>query len=150
MNQAHNKKIVAITPPGAIVDNTAFATTAVDTKGWDYAEIIVHFGAMDIAMAALSVSDSNDGTSYAAVSGANFASGTMVNGVTAALPPATADNGFYSFGIDLRYHKRYIDLQATGGDGTSGTYMTAFAILTRGEQAPNSMSERGYTGQILV
>jgi hypothetical protein len=145
-----NQKIVAITPPGAIVDNTAFTTSSIDLKGWNRADVFVHFGAMDIAMAALSLSESDDDTSYAAVTGANFSGSTMTNGSAGALPPATADNLFYAFRVDARKRKRYIDLQATGGDGTLGTYMTAFAILSRGKELPNAMGERGLTGEIAV
>lgn len=150
MVNTQEQKVVVITPPGAIVDNAAFTTTSVDLKGWDRADIFVHFGAMDIAMAGLKLQESADDTTYADVTGANFATGTMTNGVTAALPPATADNTFYKIGVDARYRKRYLDLVATGGDGTSGTYLTAFAVLSRGAVSPNTMGERGLTGEIEV
>jgi len=41
MINALNQKFVAITPPGAIVDNAAFTTAALDTKGFRWITIIV-------------------------------------------------------------------------------------------------------------
>lgn len=140
------QKFVAITPPGAIVDNTAFTTATIDTKGFAHLDIIVHFGAMDIAMAALKVQESDD----SGMSGAADISGT-VGGTAFTLPSATADNTFGRFSISLKGNrKRYIDLVATGGDGTAGTYMTAFAILSRGSENPNSATNRGVAFEVAV
>lgn len=134
-----NYKVVAITPPGAIVDDAAFTTATVDTKGFRHLRLLVHFGAMDIAMVALKAQESDD----SGMSGAADISGA-VGGTDFTLPSATADNQFGAINIDLRGgRKRYIDLVATGGNGTAGTYMTAFAILSNPEEAPNSASERG-------
>jgi hypothetical protein len=140
------EKFVAITPPGAIVDNAAFTTAAIDTKGFAHLTIIVHFGAMDIAMAALKVQESDD----SGMSGAADITGT-VGGTSFTLPGATADNQFWAFHINLKgVRKRYIDLVATGGDGTSGTYLTAFAILSRAQEYPDTAAERGFTTEVLV
>jgi hypothetical protein len=49
MNPLQNTKLVSITPPAAIVDNASWTTAEIDTSGWDYAQIICYFGAMDIA-----------------------------------------------------------------------------------------------------
>lgn len=144
MQNLQNIKIVTITPPGAIVDDAAFTTATIDTKGFDEALVCVHFGAMDIAMAALKLQESDDsGMSGAAdVDGADFSSdGT--------LPSATADNTFV--GIHVKCggaRKRYLDLVATGGNGSTGTYMTAFVILGKGEASPASATGRGF-GQLL-
>jgi hypothetical protein len=146
MKSSLNQKIVAITPPGAIVDNAAYTTAAIDTKGFAHLTIIVHFGAMDIAMAALKAqeSEASDMTGAADITG-------TVGGTAFTLPSATADNQFWAIHIDLKGQRmRYIDLVATGGDGTAGTYLTAFAILSRAQESPNSAAERGFTTEVFV
>jgi hypothetical protein len=151
MIEALKQKIVAITPPGAIVDNAALTTTAVDTLGFAWADIYIHLGATDVAMAALKLQESDaSGSGFADITGADFSSGTLSDGTAAALPSATADNKFYAIRVDLRGRKRYLDLVATGGDGTAGAYIVAFAVLSRASEDPNSMSERGITGEIIV
>lgn len=146
MKHTLNQKFVAITPPGAIVDNASFTTAAIDTIGWAHLTIIVVFGAMDIAMTALKVQESED----SGMSGAADIAGT-VGGTAFTLPSATSDNTAFAFHIDLRgQRKRYIDLVATGGDGVAGTYMTAFALLSRGQELPNSASERGFATEVFV
>ena len=150
MMQTLAQKVVNVTPPAAIVDNAAFTTASVDCKGFDWCDFYVILGATDIAMAALSLSESDDDSSYAAVTGANFATGTMPDGVAAALPSATQDNGIFHIGVDLRGRKRYLDIQATAGDGAAGTYACIIAVLSRAKEAPNTYAERGMTGEILV
>ena len=146
MIQATRKKYVAITPPAAIVDNSAFTTAAIDTKGYRLLQILVHFGAMDIAMAALKLqeSEASDMTGAADISG-------TVGGTAFTLPSATGDNTFVLFTVQLKGNRmRYIDLVATGGDGTAGTYMTAIAMLSRGEEDPDSATDRGLGIEVNV
>lgn len=144
MKDLQKAKFVTITPPGAIVDNAAFTTAAIDTAGFAYATIVVHFGAMDIAMAALKLQQCDtSGGSYADISGA-------VGGTDFTLPAATDDNKFVVFYVDLRGKKRYLDLVATGGDGSAGTYFTAVAILSEASGTPGSASDRGLLAQVIV
>lgn len=145
MKHSLNQKFVPITPPGAIVDNAAFTTSAIDTLGFAQLTIVVLFGAMDIAATVLKLQQSDDSGMSGAVdiTGANFA-------VDGTLPGATADNTMYAFHLDLRGKKRYIDLNITGGDGSTGTYATAFAILSRGSECPNSAAERGFAGELFA
>ncbi|MCH8979452.1 MAG: hypothetical protein IH945_09475 [Armatimonadetes bacterium] len=143
-------KVVAITPPQAIVDNASWTTASIDTKGFDWCDIFIHFGAMDIAMVALKLQHSNTDGSFADVTGADFSSGTLSDGTSAALPSATDDNNFFSFRVDLRNVKRFLDLVATGGDGAVGTFLVAWAVLSRAAESPDTMAERGQTGEIIV
>ena len=55
MNPLQNVKLVNLTPPAAIVDDASFTVAELDTKGWDYAQIVVQLGATDTAMTALAV-----------------------------------------------------------------------------------------------
>lgn len=137
MKSAAAVKYVAITPPAAIVDDAAFTTAAVDTKGWGHLTIIAQFGAIDIAPASSSIrmSDaSNMGSpSTIATGGTDYALATAAN----------SDNDFHVFEIDLKGKKRYIDFEITGGDGSAGTFLSVLAILSRGQVSPNSAADRG-------
>lgn len=144
MDQVKNQKFVNVTPPGAIVDNAAFTTAAVDTKGWKRITFLVILGALDIALAAFKLRESDDDSSYSDVSGADFS-------VDSTLPAATADNNIYAIHVDLDgTRKRYMDLSLTGGDGTAGTYATVIAVLSRPEESPDSASERGFAAELSV
>jgi len=140
-------KYVAITPPAALIDNASATTAEIDTQGWDYLTIVAHLGATDIAMTALKVTESDTtGSGHADLTGLVYGTSTDIDGSTSALPTATDDNGFFVFNIDLRARKRFIDVTATVGDGTSGAYLTIIGILSRGDTAPTSVSGMGATG----
>ena len=148
MNQLQNTKLVSITPPGLIVDNASYTTSSIDTQGWDYLQVVVYLGATDIAMTALKLQESDTDGSYGDVTGLVFGTSSNIAGSTSTLPSATDDNKFFVFDVDLRGRKRYFDLVATAGDGTAGTFLTAFAILSRGKEQPVTAAERG-ASQIL-
>jgi hypothetical protein len=144
MNPMQAVKYVQITPPGVIKDNASWTTAEIDTLGWDYMTIVVQLGATDIAMAALAVTESDtSGSGHANVTGLVWGTSTNIDGSTSALPSATDDNTFQVAQIDLRYRKRYIDLTATAGDGTAGTYASILGILSRGKDAPTTATECG-------
>lgn len=146
-----NRKLVSITPPAAIVDNAAFTTAEIDTLGFSYAIVNVYFGAMDIAMTALKVQESDtSGSGFADVTGLVFGTSTNDAGSTSSLPSATSDNTIFSFFIDLRGRKRYLDVSATGGDGTLGTYMTAWVELWRPADGVLTATEAGYSQRLMV
>lgn len=150
MIATQNQKIVAITAPAAIVDNSGFTTASIDTTGWDYCTIVVQFGAMDIAMAALKVQTSDTDGSYADVTGLVYGTSTNSAGSTSTLPAADSDGTLFAFHIDLRKVKKYLDVVATGGDGSAGTYMSAFAILSRGESSPSTAAGRGFAQELVL
>ena len=144
MIETQTMKIVAVTPPGAIVDNTSWTSAAIDTLGYDYLDVVVHFGAMDIAMAALKLQTSDTDSNYADLAGADFSVSP------ATLPADDADNTFVCIHVDLRGKKRFFDLVATGGNGTLGTYLTAFAILSRAGQMPATAAARGFGQELFA
>jgi len=150
MNPAQHDKFVSITPPAAIVDNASYTTAAIDTAGFAYLRVLVYLGATDIAMTALKLQESDDsGMSGAAdITGLVYGTSASIAGTTSALPTATDDNKCFAFEVDLRGRKRYIDLVATAGNGDAGTFLTAFALLSRAGDVGVSASERGY-GSIL-
>jgi hypothetical protein len=150
MIAAQSDKWVSVTPPAAIVDNASLTTATVDTAGYAYARFFLYLGAMDIAMTALKVQESDDsGMSGAAdITGLVYGTSNGISGSASSLPSATDDNKCFVFEIDLRGRKRYLDLVATCGDGTAGTYATAFCLLSRASDAPVTAAERGF-GNVL-
>lgn len=145
----NDEKIVFLTQPAAIVDDAAFVTAALDTQGFKYVDIYVGIGALDIAVSALKVQESDTLTDANTLeNGADITAtvvGTALNaaGSTSALPAATADNTVQKFEIPLQGRKRYLDVSLTGGNGTAGTYAVVFAILKQGEKSPVSATEKG-------
>jgi len=137
-------KYVSITPPAAIVDNASFTTAEIDTNGFNHMTVVVYLGATDIAMTALTITESDTtGSGHAAVTGLVWGTSTNIDGSTSALPSATDDNTFQIADIDLRGRKRFIDVTATMGDGTVGGFVTILGILSRASQTPKSMSDIG-------
>jgi hypothetical protein len=143
-------KFVSVTPPAAIYDNASLTTATIDTAGYAYARVFVYLGATDIAMAALKMqeSDASDMTGAADITGLVYGTSSNIAGSTSALPTASDDNKCFLFEIDLRGRKRYLDLVATAGDGTTGTYACAWCELSNPSDAPMTASERGF-GDIL-
>lgn len=142
-------KVVNVTPPAAIVDDGSFATTEVDTLGFDYATYIISLGATDVAMAALAVTEADvSATNHANITGAVFGTATTVDGTTSALPANTSGNTVHLVEIDLRGRKRYLDLTATAGNGSTGTFLAATCILSSGEEQKDTATFRG-AAQVL-
>lgn len=138
-------KLVNITPPGAITDNASWTTSEIDTKDWDHLHVVVQLGATDIAAAALKVTESDSsGSGHADITGLVLGTSTNIEGAASALPSATDDDGLFRFDIDLRGRKRYIDITATAGNGTAGTYASILGILSgKKGVSPVNMSDQG-------
>lgn len=120
---------------------------SVDTLGFTHCTIKVFTGSIDAAMTALRVlsgaaaASGADDSSYAEVTGA-VASGSTGSG---RLPQADDDEEYFFFDIDLRNDDigRYLVLDATAGNGATGTYLFAEAVLSGAEEAPSNATERG-------
>jgi len=138
------EKIVPVIYPGAIVDDASWTCQEVDTFGFNFCKFVFQLGATDIAMVALKLQESDtSGSGFTDVTGTNFATdGT--------LPSATNDNKLFAICVNLTGRKRYLKPVATGGNGSTGTYLSAFAVLSGAHQSPNSATERGFTGELVV
>lgn len=143
MIPAQNSKYLIVTSPAAIVDNSSFTTNSIDTAGFDYLQVVVAVGALDIAMTALKLQTSDTDGSYGDLTGAIFGTSTNIDGSTSALPSATDDNKLFVIEVDLRGKKRWFDLVATMGDGSTGGFVAAIAILSKGEISPVTAAARG-------
>ena len=82
------------------------------------------------------------------ITGLIYGTSAGIAGTISALPAADDDDKCFAFEVDLRGRKRYIDLVATAGNGAAGTYITAFALLSRASDCPVGALERNY-GNIL-
>lgn len=141
-------RAINVSPPVAIVDNASWTTTEVDTvylgQKANCVVFYVAFGAMDIAMVALKVQETDtSGSGQTDISGADFSVTT--------LPSATSDNTIFAVYIQLGGNrKRYLNLVATGGNGTLGTYMSSIALLGGLGSLPTTATARGLGGQLIV
>ena len=144
MNHLQATKLVNLTPPAAIVDNTSLTVAELDTNGFDYVRYVLMMGATDKALTACVITEADvSATSHANVTGLIYGTSTNLAGSTSSLPSATDDNGFFVWDIDLRYRKRYLDATITIGDGTAGGYFAVFAILSRAKEAPATATQCG-------
>jgi hypothetical protein len=146
MITALNQKTVAVTNPAAIVDNAAFTTATIDTQGFAFVTIVVLLGALDIALAAFKLQESD----AANMAGAVDVAGADFSVSPATLPAATDDNKLYAIQVNVKGRKRYLDLSMTGGDGTAGTYAAAFAILSNPSESPADATGRGFAQELIV
>ena len=147
MNSLQNVKVVNFCPPGAIVDNADFTTTAIDTAGFGKCAVFFSLGATDIAMGALKLQQSDD----SGMSGAADITGAVYGASGApALPSATDDNKVYAFHVSLQGKKRYLDLVATAGNGSTGTYASGIAVLYNGTDFDPTATDQNVGGALYV
>lgn len=150
------RKLFAVTPPAAIVDNASFTTNVIDCKGFNFARIVVFIGALDIALTALKLqeadaaSDATTLTSGADITDSVFGTAANDTGSTSTLPSATDDNKFFTFEVDLRGRKRYLKPVITMGDGSTGGFVCCFAELDRAEQVPTTATQKGVSQNMRI
>ena len=150
MIHQQNVKFMSVTPPRAILDNASWTTVEIDTLGWDYLVYMFYLGATDIAIAALTLTESETaGSGHTNITAGVWGTANNHAGVASTLPSATEDNNIFLFEVDLRGRMRYIDLTATAGNGTAGSFATCIAMLSRGKIAPTTAAERGDVTEIL-
>ena len=147
MIESQANKFVVLHSPGALVDNALVVTTPVDTIGFDYLDIYVVLGALDIAVAGLKLRESDDGATWTPIPESDYSN--PANGQT--LPSATADNLVYGFHVNgVGARKRYVDVVMQAGDGAQGTYVSVVGLLSRGKTYPSDAAGRGLAGELFV
>lgn len=146
MHYLQGCKFINVTPPVAINDNAAYTTAIVDTKGFREATFLISFGVMDIAVAALKLteSDASNMASATDVPSADFSVSPLT------LPSATDDGTQSAIFVNLMGRKRYLDLTFTAGDGSAGTFAVVTCILSRAEQMPDTATKRGLSQQAFA
>ena len=136
--------------PAVIADNTSPTTTVIDTLGFDRLEVILILGAMDIAMTAFKLQESDVAASATALTGGADVTG-FVGGTDFTLPIATDDGGIGVLDVNLvnQVRKRYQDVLATVGDGAAGTYLTIVYRLSKGHVDPISAAAAGLLFKVV-
>lgn len=120
-------------------DNASFTSNVVDTKGFDYAEFIAFITFADVALTVFKIMASD-----------TKANATTLGGTPEEIinfdqkPGADDDGNVFIGGVDLVNMKvpRYIQLQATAGDGTSGVIMAAICALGGRKISGSGKTER--------
>jgi hypothetical protein len=124
------KKGIAVLPQ--VLDNATATSYVIDTAGVDFVNVDVVLGATDIAMTTLKIqeadvaSNSTTLTSPTDVTGLVYGTSTIPeDGTTSALPTATDDNKVFTFFVNTQGRKRYLQLVAVAGNGTTGVAIAA-------------------------
>lgn len=140
--------------PQAIVDNDDpvgaqgdAAPKSVDTLGFDFLHVMVRLGATDIALTELALYFSDTDSAGAATIDADLTFSGSTG--TSRLPQATDDNELFVLRVDLRDKSRYVFLGCTVGDGTSGGFVVAEAILFGGGESLKTVTERGAVAELV-
>ena len=147
MQVSQAQKIVPIILPQAIVDNDDPAgargdanPVTVDTEGYDEMAVYVQLGATDVAMTGLGLYSSDT----AAASGADDADYTLDSAADfGGVPDASDDNTVRAAYVNLKGKPRRWILEAGCGNGSAGTFINAFAVLSKPRVSPNTDAERG-------
>jgi hypothetical protein len=143
-------KAFNVTSPRAILNNTSWVTNEIDTKGFRYVTIYGILGANDIALTVWKVQESDTtGSGFVDITTPTtlVAVGTTGDG---RLPTGTDDDTIFGFFIDMKGRKRFLDVVATNGNGSTGGFIAIIALLSRAEEAPNTTTERGLAGFMRV
>ena len=150
MKYGELKKVVPIVSPQAIVDDgspvgaVGNTPVSVDSKGFHYLAVHTLIGATDIAVVTLKVTESDDDSVYTDVPGGDFSVTT--------LPSATDDDTIFTVYINKgnTSRKRFYQLDLVHGDGTLGTFSTAWATLSYGDQGPSDATGRNNAGELFA
>jgi len=132
------KPKIAISP--ALVDNGAFTANVLDKQDFDNALGVLFYivtGTMDAALSALKAQQSDTKTDDTTLGGTP----TDVHDVTAK-PAATDDDEIVELYIPMsQWTDRYLQLQATAADGTTGVNLCVLAVADlAGELEPTAAS----------
>lgn len=121
------------------INGTAATSLSLDCQGFKYATILFMSGLIGAANfdAALSLTESDDDSSYAAISGSG-------NGT----PGDSSDALIWAWHLDCRKRKRYMQLVAD--PGAVACLVACVGILSMAEEMPNSVTEAGVTAALFL
>lgn len=114
------------------INGTAATSLSLDCQGFKYATILFLTGLTGAATYdELSLTESNDDSSYAAITGSAHVDPT----------DATGDGKIWAWHLDLRKRKRYI--QAVIDPGAVACLVACVGLLSVAEEMPNTFAEAG-------
>lgn len=139
-----------------VVDNATYTSYVIDTLGCVETHFVVTLGTTDVAMGTLKIQESDAITDATTLdTGADVTGlviGTSVDpidGTTSALPSATADGTHVAFSVKNQGRKRYLQVIAVAGNGTTGTALSAVCYKLT-EEGPATSAERGYAEHLTT
>jgi hypothetical protein len=150
MNPIQDMDFQNVLSPQAIVNNASFTCNVVDTQGYDYVTFIFQLGALDIALSALHLTESDaEASSTSLTSGTTIATSDFSTS-PATLPSATDDNHLFGVFVNMHGRKRYILPVITMGNGSTGGFVSCIAILSKGKIAASTAALRGFTQNLFT
>ena len=118
--------------------NLTYVDTAAGGIGWSHLRVRILIGVTDIATTAAPKLTECDTTGGAYT---DITSAALADAIS-----ATEDGGIFAIDVDLtKSHKRYIKLDITAGDGSTGTNLAALATLSRPTKTSGSAADAGLT-----
>jgi hypothetical protein len=141
------KSGIAITPQSVTNAGTA-AGKIIDTKGWDYCLLTIHMATTNDTSNVPTVITIKEGDTTSAM--ATFTGCVQNTDYTVATTAytSTAGDNAYSFAVDLRARKRYLQISAVSPvttQITSGGY-----VLGKGELSPLTAAQAGVLNAVYV
>lgn len=133
------KKGICVLPQ--VLDNATATSYVIDTAGVDFVNIDVVIGATDIAMTTLKVQESDAITNSTTLTSGADITGLVYGANGSTLPSATDDNKIFSFEINTQGRKRYLQLIAVAGNGTTGVAIASH--YNAGKVANHSLDAAG-------
>ena len=140
MIQHQMDKVVAALP-GSV--GASAVTLTVDTLGWDHCSFAVvrASNAATTFASVLKVEQSNDNSTYSAVSGLTGGTDFTIAQVSDTNSPA-----IYKIDVDTKAKSRYLKITATP---SASINVGIQARLSKGEQSPVSASDAGVLGWVV-
>ena len=150
MINSQNENVQNLLPPAAIVNNAAFTINVLDTIGYDYVDIYLVLGALDIALAVCKLNESDVKGSSTTLTSGTLVPGSDYSVSPATLPAATDDNHIFVWRVNCNGpRKRYLLPAVTMGNGSTGGFATIIAVLGRADQMPSTAAGRGLTQELF-
>lgn len=145
MNFFKSTKVFNAIPPGVIRDDAPFVSRVIDTAIAGAAKSLVFavaLGSIDADLTTFKVVQSDVETDATTLGGDPA---DLLDVIASVTPGATDDDQVVLVEIDLQGpHKRYMQLQATAGNGAAGTYLSALAFLTNAGVPPANSNALAY------
>lgn len=138
MIHSQMEKVVGTLP----ATGTSAVTLVTDTLGYDYASFSVLRGsnASTVFASVLKIEESDDNSSYSAVTGHTGGTDYTIPAVT-----DTAGTSIVKLDVDCKARKRYLKVTATPA---ASMPVAVTGRLSRGENAPTTASEAGVLGWV--
>lgn len=139
MIHGQSTKAVALFAPQSVATNGT-ATGTVSVAGYDYAQIILTLSTAVASNVDVTVTlTESDGTTY--VTNTDLALTTVA--------PQTSNPQVYEWFVDMRKHKKNLKI-TYAPNANVARVASALALLSRAEQAPTTIAQKGLDAQVIA